>query len=268
MSLLVEADLFPLLSSLAATLSGSIPVSELDPAALIKEVQTVLNNYRNTANTDGYYTGALDGVVGDRTRKAIASFKADHWLEFPEKFGRSTVLALLEVARGAHPISEQIIKLEQKPLVDAGTKTGRSMTLPTGAIVYANEFIVPGCFLTWGEFTANCSRPLEEKWLVANATNFARVFGEIREKYGSPIALTSGYRPPHINRAVGGATRSQHQFARAGDIYCLDGNMPRLLQVIKGVDGVTGIGLGGCRGFWHIDTRSGTDTPVVFGYGC
>jgi len=46
------------------------------------------------------------------------------------------------------------------------------------------------------------------------------VWDEIRERLGRPVVLTSGYRAPKYNKAVGGAIRSQHLEARALDGYC------------------------------------------------
>lgn len=39
----------------------------------------------------------------------------------------------------------------------------------------------------------------------------------IRDGMGAPIGISSGYRPPDLNRAIGGADGSAHQFGRAAD---------------------------------------------------
>ena len=44
------------------------------------------------------------------------------------------------------------------------------------------------------------------------------VLQPIRDKYGKTITVTSGYRCPKLNRAVGGSTTSQHVFGQAADI--------------------------------------------------
>jgi uncharacterized protein YcbK (DUF882 family) len=77
--------------------------------------------------------------------------------------------------------------------------------------------------------------------------------------------MTSGYRPPRINAAVGGASLSQHKYALAGDIYPIYGDIYDLLEVVKSSP-ATGIGLGMCKGFIHVDARE--DERVVFSYGC
>lgn len=44
------------------------------------------------------------------------------------------------------------------------------------------------------------------------------VLDPLREAYGRPIIVTSGYRSPRLNAAVGGAPRSQHCLGEAADI--------------------------------------------------
>nr|CAI9751946.1 endolysin [Herelleviridae sp.]CAI9751959.1 endolysin [uncultured phage] len=41
---------------------------------------------------------------------------------------------------------------------------------------------------------------------------------EIRQAYGKPIIITSGYRCPELNKAVGGKPNSQHLKAEAVDL--------------------------------------------------
>ena len=41
---------------------------------------------------------------------------------------------------------------------------------------------------------------------------------KVREMWGKPIGVNSGYRSPELNRAVGGAKNSQHVRGEAADI--------------------------------------------------
>ena len=43
----------------------------------------------------------------------------------------------------------------------------------------------------------------------------------IRERFGAPIVVNSGYRCPDLNKAVGGVPKSRHQVGKAADIRCL-----------------------------------------------
>lgn len=50
------------------------------------------------------------------------------------------------------------------------------------------------------------------KGLISN------VLDPLRKAYGHPITVTSGYRSPRLNAAVGGVKTSQHQKGQAADI--------------------------------------------------
>ena len=49
-------------------------------------------------------------------------------------------------------------------------------------------------------------------------SELVQVLQAIRDHFGAPVVITSGYRTAAHNRAVGGAFYSQHQYGRAADI--------------------------------------------------
>ena len=54
--------------------------------------------------------------------------------------------------------------------------------------------------------------------IVANLTRLAALLEQVRSLVGAPIAISSGYRSPALNRAVGGAANSAHVLGLAADI--------------------------------------------------
>ena len=57
------------------------------------------------------------------------------------------------------------------------------------------------------------------------------VLDPVREAWGTPIIVSSGYRCEELNKAVGGAKNSQHMTGCAADIVCSE---PRkLFDIIK-----------------------------------
>ena len=60
----------------------------------------------------------------------------------------------------------------------------------------------------------------------------ANVLEPLRERYGKPIIVNSGYRCSIHNAAVGGATQSQHMRGEAADIRIGEG-LERLVKIIK-----------------------------------
>lgn len=54
---------------------------------------------------------------------------------------------------------------------------------------------------------------------------------KIRESYGGPINVSSGFRCAKLNEAVGGAKTSQHERGQAADLKCADNK--KLIQIIE-----------------------------------
>ena len=52
----------------------------------------------------------------------------------------------------------------------------------------------------------------------------AAVLDPLREKYGSPIKVTSGFRCTAVNKNIGGTVTSQHTVGEAADIVGYDGS--------------------------------------------
>ena len=55
--------------------------------------------------------------------------------------------------------------------------------------------------------------------IVSNLKNLVEyILDPLREKYGKPILVNSGYRSPALNKAVNGSKTSQHMKGLAADI--------------------------------------------------
>ena len=48
----------------------------------------------------------------------------------------------------------------------------------------------------------------------------SQLLEQVRALLGKPIIVSSGYRAPHVNRAVGGAANSAHMLGCAADFAC------------------------------------------------
>ena len=103
-----------------------------------------------------------------------------------------------------------------------------------------------------------CSQTLINETLV-------EYLQKIREHFGKPITITSGYRCPTHNKRIGGATGSRHSKGDAADIV-VSGVSPREVAKYAESIGVKGVGLYETASdgyFTHIDTR----TTKSFWYG-
>jgi zinc D-Ala-D-Ala carboxypeptidase len=74
----------------------------------------------------------------------------------------------------------------------------------------------------------------------------------LRTRLGRPLIITSAYRSPEHNRAVGGASRSMHMQGRAFDVRQENHDPGAFIEAARAV-GFTGIGTYPRSGFIHVD---------------
>ena len=70
-------------------------------------------------------------------------------------------------------------------------------------------------------------------YLMRNAKALAERLQLIRDALGVSITISSGYRCPELNKAVGGSKNSQHQLALAADIHAKGYSAQELFNVIS-----------------------------------
>lgn len=99
--------------------------------------------------------------------------------------------------------------------------------------------------------------------------SFLAKLQKLRDAYGSPITITSGYRSPKhsIEASKPAGKLSTHARGCAADIAC-NGQQAHELMKIAFSLGFTGIGVSqkGSARFIHLDTFSGTPRPNVWSY--
>lgn len=71
-------------------------------------------------------------------------------------------------------------------------------------------------------------------YLMRNAQALAERLQLIRGALGVPVTISSGYRCPELNKAVGGSKSSQHQLALAADIHAKGYTAQELFKFITG----------------------------------
>lgn len=67
----------------------------------------------------------------------------------------------------------------------------------------------------------------------------ANILDPLRKAYGNPIIVSSGYRCPQLNKAVGGVKNSQHTLGMAADIHTVSDTVEdnkKLYQLIRELD--------------------------------
>jgi len=83
-------------------------------------------------------------------------------------------------------------------------------------------------------------------------TQLAYYLQKIRDHFGRPVRINSGYRTKAYNALVGGASESQHVLGTAADIL-VDGVTPQ--QVAAYADQIGMGGIGTYKTFTHVDVR-------------
>jgi hypothetical protein len=86
--------------------------------------------------------------------------------------------------------------------------------------------IIPNGSFTWAEATHGGTRMPPNQATVDAMVRIAQLAQRARNQIGRPFIVTSWYRPPAVNRAVGGAKYSRHLVGDAIDFICegLTGN--------------------------------------------
>lgn len=87
-------------------------------------------------------------------------------------------------------------------------------------------------YFNWKEFLKS---PTADKLGIVNNPTYVNIklnleilsetLSLIREAFGKPIIINSGYRCPTLNKAVGGHPQSAHMTGRAADIRCINDDL-------------------------------------------
>ena len=188
-----------------------------------------------------------DIVQGHRAIDLETPLKGKHkWYSYLEHW---------EVSEVQHP------RLSEFPLPEKREYTGRAVVLPIYGEMQLDE-PMPGCVnFTVGELTHGGQRiprygdlfgSLTPEAVTQNLVKVAQYLETVRAYYGVPIRINSGYRPPSVNRAVGGSAYSRHMYGDAVDIV-VQGINPR--EVYQRYDPIHNGGLGDSHLFTHFDLR-------------
>lgn len=163
----------------------------------------------------------IDGICGRKTCKAIGDWQATNG--FTGKgvdgiCGPNTLNALR--AKGANTASQSDDaqpQQAQQPAAKSEGKTSNEVDKPAENKQFKYFSIAELSHSDTAQARGIDNTPTKDvsERLSALITN---CLDPLREAYGAPIRVNSGYRSPAVNKAVGGATRSQHLTGEAADL--------------------------------------------------
>jgi GH24 family phage-related lysozyme (muramidase) len=117
--------------------------------------------------------------------------------------------------------------------------------------------------ITYGEFALNQeARRFDHQYQCDTALRLAQFMEKARAQFGGkPVVITSGYRPPAINKLVGGASSSEHLYDGIGvgavDFF-IDGADIYAVQDWCDKNWPYSLGYGAPKGFVHCGIRKGS----------
>jgi zinc D-Ala-D-Ala carboxypeptidase len=130
---------------------------------------------------------------------------------------------------------------------------------------YAHFSQVPASDWRWPSFSPREIASKREGEIVIDEEALDKL-QRLRDALGKPLILTSAYRSPAHNKAVGGAKNSMHMRGIAFDVR-MENHDPAEFEAAARTAGFTGFGYYPKSGFMHIDTgpaRSwGTPWPIT-----
>lgn len=103
----------------------------------------------------------------------------------------------------------------------------------------------------------DCGVVIVSAWLV-------HLLNRVREAYGKPMVVTSGYRCKKRNKKVGGKPNSAHRRGTAADIKCDNSKDRYLLLLLAYEAGFKRIGIS--SEFLHLDVDGELPIEVLWTY--
>lgn len=164
----------------------------------------------------GYDTGGVDGVWGDKSRRATANFQGDYGLEPDGVFGDGTAERIKTViATGEAPVKQS-------------QTSGDDWW--SGIRYWTREEFKCRC----GEYHA----PYCNGFPVEPDRTLVELADDVRAHFGRPANRTSGIRCQKHNADSGGKANSRHLYGKALDFWVSGVSGEKLLAYVLSLPGV------------------------------
>lgn len=188
----------------------------------------------------GYYTGAIDGIWGDQSKRATERFQSDFGLTPDGVFGVGSEERIRQAIGNYDDLVLDI------PFSDAVTN-GTISKMETEKLSVAGTFWDEIEYFSREEFRCQCGGKYCNGFHVEPQEKMVRTVDEIRRRLGVPISIVdaggSGVRCPQHNANVLGVANSLHISGNAADLHSGKSpeEMARVAEEVMGATGEIGI---------------------------
>ena len=164
-----------------------------------KELQCLLYLNKNSKGKR-YYSGEIDGILGNKSKEGIKNFKRDFGLTADSAVDDSTEKALTHAVCYGMPARKEEITTE--------TKSG--------------DFWDEIKHFKKSEFKCHCGGKYCNGYPQEPKEKLIRVADKVRDHFNKPMTVSSGVRCTKHNANVGGVSNSRHLSGKAMD-FCVSG---------------------------------------------
>lgn len=189
----------------------------------VKQYQANLKHYY------GYYTGAVNGKPGAKTKAAVRAFQAAHGLKVDGIYGEKTNAKLVAVVKSL----QGKLGVAQDGVIGAKTiaaikafqkKYGLVQDGIAGAMTFAKINNNIGLWngsthFKKSEMKCKCGGKYCNGYPASIDARLMAILEALCSHYGKPVVIKSGLRCARHNAAVGGVSNSKHRTGKAADIY-------------------------------------------------
>ncbi len=200
---------------------------------------TITQRQLNLKYIGYYYNGKIDGIEGEKTKKAYITFQKESKLVADGIYGQKTEQALMQYVKDVqNALNKSGIKLtvdgivgketieaikeyqKRKSLVTdgiAGEKTMDKLNVELAKNTIDHVYWENSKYFKKTEFKCGCGEKYCNGYPAEVSATLLALLERTRINFDMPLHITSGLRCIPYNKQVGGIKNSKHQYGKAAD---------------------------------------------------
>lgn len=202
--------------------TGERTLKLTEPPMRGEDVRQVQEQLIDLGHAVGRY--GADGIFGQSTHEAVMAFQRSVGIEVDGIVGPQTRQQLSSPTTSPQPDPDQEETAQSEPSDSPqnssdpqGEETPYGTKLPNGDIQFTENFRLSEFTRSQTAQEQGLNNDVPEELLGNLYELCVNVLQPLRDALG-PVTITSGYRSPAVNEAVGGSATSQHMAGQAADL--------------------------------------------------